>query len=108
MSGVPPPGAAPPPGDAAADTAAGTAGTADGARHRADVPASNGGEGVLPVLDPVHGEYEKIHRIGEGTYGARRARQGVRDPPAYPRAAGKPAGADSQAKAWRDPRSSRR
>jgi hypothetical protein len=27
-------------------------------------------EAALPVLDPVHGEYEKIHRIGEGTYGA--------------------------------------
>jgi hypothetical protein len=26
-------------------------------------------EPPLPVLDPVHDEYEKLHRIGEGTYG---------------------------------------
>ncbi len=26
-------------------------------------------EEPLPVVDPVHNEYEKLHRIGEGTYG---------------------------------------
>ncbi|KAF8066222.1 cdk10 [Scenedesmus sp. PABB004] len=30
--------------------------------------AGDGGGGPLPVLDPVQ-EYEKLHRIGEGTYG---------------------------------------
>jgi hypothetical protein len=33
-------------------------------------PAAAAEPGALPVVDAVHGEYEKIHRIGEGTYGA--------------------------------------
>lgn len=56
--------APPPAADAAAATAA--AATADAADTADAAPDA---DTLLPVLDPVSSAYEKLHRVGEGTYG---------------------------------------
>jgi hypothetical protein len=60
-------------GTAIAERAAGGQAAAD--RTGGEPPAAErhpDAEAPLPVLDPVNGEYEKIHRVGEGTYGGHR------------------------------------
>ena len=58
----------PPP---AADAAAAAPAAANGAAaaDAADAPDAPDADTLLPVLDPVSGAYEKLHRVGEGTYG---------------------------------------
>lgn len=59
---------------AAAGAAGGGAALQQAAQQQAAAPpaeAPGEAEAPLPVLDAVNAEYEKIHRVGEGTYGGR-------------------------------------